>query len=250
MIDYIEFENNVIGKYLSNEKPYNDIFMNHGYVDLDTNGYPISVANENYGEKYNQWKYQVKLYQKLLDIARIIPENSNGTILDIGCGNGGGISFYKDHYKFDQYIGVDLNPSNIENCKKHTTGIDFYEGSATKLPINNQSIDVITSVESCIYYEPFEKYVSEIRRVLNIDGILIQACLYYKDEAAYIRDCFLKKGFVIVEQVDIVQNVQIACAISKFRFLKNSYVKASMFNNGDQHYMNNIMYEILILKKQ
>lgn len=216
------------------------IFMNDGYVELDSNGYPVDLEQDTFfmtNNKYKNFKYQVNLYLKSLQFADVDRFSQLGTILDIGCGKGGGISFYKDFYKFKNYIGIDLTEININMAKKHTSGIDFYIATATDLPIKDSSVDVITSIESIAYYHPLLSFIKEAARVLKTDGKVIISNHFNKQEEERIEELFLKNNFILNSKVDITKNVSIACAISKFRFLDISISESRMMNFDEQRYL-------------
>jgi ubiquinone/menaquinone biosynthesis C-methylase UbiE len=250
--DYSKEEIEVIEKY-NQFYSNNYIFMNDGYVDLDDNDYPINSNNLLLDEKYKDWKYQINLYYQILSFANITNDNSKGTLLDLGCGKGGGISFYKDYYKFDKLIGIDLNANHIDFCKNNTSGIEFYESSAISTPLADNSIDIITSVESCTYYTPFENYVKEMYRILKKDGIIIQTCPYNKKTSVIIKNIFREHRFNLLKEKDIVNNVRMACAISKFRFKDKDKKLAKIFHDEGQCYIDpnnkDVMYEILVFNK-
>jgi hypothetical protein len=116
---YTEFYNNKIKEKRLNPNYLNPdslIFMNDGYAEIDDNDYPFdSIETKNFilNKKYKNFKYQVNLYKRLLDFAEIKNNNNIDVLIDVGCGKGGGVSFYKDFYNFDNCIGIDLTNINI-----------------------------------------------------------------------------------------------------------------------------------------
>ena len=228
-MQYTKSEIDTVNKYnrFSKDPSFeNFIFMNDGYVDLDTNDYPLPV-DLNLTEKYQDWKYQVNLYKKILEVANI----SKGILVDLSCGKGGGLSFYKDYYSFDKLIGIDLNPTHIEICKSHTNGIEFLSGTATAIPLDSESVDAITTVEASGYYDPYEQYVAEAYRVLKPGGLLIQTTPHGFD-----RSIFERQGFKILKELDITKNVRMACTISKYRFFNKSKVIARALDVDEKRY--------------
>lgn len=216
------------------------IFMNDGYCPLDKEGYPINI-DIDLTEKYKRWKYQVYMYKSLLDFIKVTEETSkNKTLLDVGCGRGGGLSFFKDYYNFEELCGVDLNPYHKKIAESHTEDINFYTSSATKLPFKDKSFDIITCVESSPYYDPFEDYVKEIKRVLKTNGIYVRAERYIQTP-----DYFLNDDFLIVKQININQNVRIACSISKWTSLNFSKEMSQILFSDEMEYINdNASYNI------
>jgi ubiquinone/menaquinone biosynthesis C-methylase UbiE len=216
------------------------IFMNDGYCPLDEDGYPTDI-DIDLSKKYKRWKYQVYMYKILLDFIKVTQESSrNKKILDVGCGRGGGLSFFKDYYNFKELYGIDLNPYHKKIAESHTKGINFYTSSATTLPFEDKSFDIITCVESSPYYDPFEDYVKEIKRVLKINGIYVRAERYIQTP-----DYFLNGGFLQVKQLDINYNVRIACSISKWTSLNFSKEMSQILFLDEMEYVNdNASYNI------
>ena len=208
---------NIINKYTNFITTSNLIsFMNDGYVELDANGFPIDTnsIDSNFLNKFLLWKYQIQLYKKCLDLARIEQKSNNGTLLDLSCGKGGGITFIKEQYSFKKLFGLDIHPEHIEICKKNISDVNFICSSATDIPLEDSSVDVITTVEAYTYYDPFEKYINECHRVLKPNGILIQAAPS-SDNTHNQNHTYLNK-FKIIFNEDITKNVRVACAISKY----------------------------------
>lgn len=215
------------------------IFMNDGYAEIDDDGYPfddIEVKNFILNTKYKNFKYQVALYKQLLDFAKIKNNNDIKVLVDIGCGKGGGVSFYKNFYNFDYCIGIDLTRVNIDVAKKHEKEVNFFIASATNLPINDNTVDVITSVESIFYYDPMSKFAQEAFRVLKDNGkLLISADLTEKQEKI-MEDTFLNNGLVLYDKKNITKNVRMGCCISKSRFMDISFSESIIMSNDETKY--------------
>jgi ubiquinone/menaquinone biosynthesis C-methylase UbiE len=216
MINYTTDEIEVVKKYDKFIGQINGFsFMNDGYVDLDQFGFPVIDTNLKLLEKYNSWRYQAQLYKKCLDYAGIEFNTNQGTLLDLSCGKGGGLSFFKDHYQFQKLIGVDLNPTHIEICKKNVPGIEFITASATDIPLEDSSIDIITTIEASAYYDPFDQYLKESYRLLKPGGMLIQA-----GPDLFDMNQYADHGFKFHNIYNITKNVRTACAISKYILLE------------------------------
>lgn len=241
---YTEFYNSKIKEKRINPNfldPQSLIFMNDGYAEIDKDGYPFDSKETKkimLNEKYKNFKYQVNLYKKLLDFAKIKNNKNINVLVDIGCGKGGGISFYKDFYNFNNCIGIDITKTNIDVAKKHAKNINFFIASATDLPIKNSVVDVITCVESLPYYDPFLKFVQEVHRILKNNGKILISLPLNKEEEDFLERVFLTNGFILYKKEDITKNVRIACAISKFRFMDMSFQEAQAMHNDEQRYHN------------
>src|SRR6056300_120333 len=100
------------------------LFMNDGYCYLDDDGMPTD-SPLNLSKKWKPWTYQINLYNVLLEAAGINTNNKNIELLDVACGQGGGVSFYKDYYKFKSVFGVDLNTNHIKHAEQRDGNVSF-----------------------------------------------------------------------------------------------------------------------------
>lgn len=104
-------------------------------------------------------------------IAKNIVEGK--VVLDIASGSGYGTKELATTAK--KVYGVDINSQAIKYAKKNyqNKNIEFIEGSATKIPIPDNTLDVVISFETIEHIEDYKKFMVEIKRVLKKDGILI-----------------------------------------------------------------------------
>jgi SAM-dependent methyltransferase len=222
-------------------------FMNDGYVDIDQHGFPVASTDIELTEKFQPWRYQAQLYKKCLDVALIDRLAEQGTLLDLSCGKGGGLAFLKDYYRFQKLIGVDLNPTHIEICKRNIKDVEFLAASAIEIPLKNETVDIITSVEAAAYYQPFEQYLSEAYRLLAPGGLLVQA-----NPDAVDINLYADQGFKIESRKNITRNVRIACAISKYimRDIDRSDTLFDCLMGDETRYIyNRALYNIMVFSK-
>ena len=117
-----------------------------------------------------------KLILKILASQRIknLPDKK---ILDVGCGNGGVLrDFIKYRALPENLYGIDLLLDRIEMAKKLSPHINFYLGSATELPFEDNFFDIVmqfTVFTSILDYSVKQKVAQEMLRVLKPDGIII-----------------------------------------------------------------------------
>lgn len=96
----------------------------------------------------------------------------NKKILDIACGTGYGLSILKPKAKF--IIGVDNNfETTIKAKRQNTNDIQFLCGNGPALPFANESFEVITSFETLEHLHEREEFLSELKRILVQNGLLI-----------------------------------------------------------------------------
>jgi ubiquinone/menaquinone biosynthesis C-methylase UbiE len=234
-------------------------FMNDGFMPLDCNEFPIEDnAFPQLLDHHIFWKYQVYLYISLLRLANVPSNIKQGNLLDIGCGRGGGLSAYRDYFKFDSLTGIDINKNQIDFCKRVHQSINFIEGSAEELPFKNNTFDIITSVESESYYFWYKEFVNEVYRTLVPGGLFLCTDVFYGNRVNEVIFHFINNNFELVLHADITANVRSACAINKYSMLSRSNFIANIMMWDEERYYTNrnnqsdkpgATYRILIFKK-
>jgi SAM-dependent methyltransferase len=108
-----------------------------------------------------------------------------------------------------QVTGVDLSKNAVEFCRSRhgAEGPDFRVGDAENLPFNDSSFDVVVNVESSHCYPSFEKFLSEVRRVLRPGGHFL-----YTDHRGLAivdswRNTLRTSGFDVLRETDITRNI-------------------------------------------
>lgn len=106
---------------------------------------------------------------------KVIPE-AYGVVLEIGIGPGSNLKHYNSS-KIKKIYGIDpsieLNEIARKRANKHDLDIEFLIESASKLSVEDNSIDTVVSTYAlCSIPEP-DKTLQEIKRVLKKDGIFI-----------------------------------------------------------------------------
>lgn len=99
--------------------------------------------------------------QRICEVISAIPlDVQNGSILDIGCGNGTFINILPNRYK--TVVGLDYSSEVLKYVKKKKV-----RGNITNLPFKDESFDLVTSLEVLehLTYETFERGILELERV-------------------------------------------------------------------------------------
>ena len=95
------------------------------------------------------------------------------SVLDLGCNSGYGTNIISKVCK--HVTGVDVSPSAIaaatERYESRNTKFAIVDGH--KLPFPSQAFDLVTSFQVIEHLADYEVYFSEIKRVLQPDGILL-----------------------------------------------------------------------------
>jgi ubiquinone/menaquinone biosynthesis C-methylase UbiE len=104
--------------------------------------------------------------------AIVIPFIQNKTVLDLASGEGYGSHLLAQHATY--VTGVDISAEAVNHAltKYRKKNLTYKEGSATKIPLPDHSVDVIVSFETLEHHDQHEASMIEFKRVLKPDGIL------------------------------------------------------------------------------
>jgi len=185
-------------EYLLNNGMYNIIgcntnFMNYGYWTKDTN----TLAEAS-----------IKLVEKLIDKNKKKFDQAN-KILDIGCGRGMQDVIFTKYTNADIYA-IDINPNNIKECnklaKKHKIQdkLNYITADACNLPFDNDSFDVVVSLESAFHYPSRETFINEVKRVLRPGGCFILGDIIINKKTGYLK--YLQKFICNRINVNIIHD--------------------------------------------
>ena len=176
------------------------LFMNYGYASLDgqSDKPTLDVTDESN-------RFSIQLYHH---VSHSIGLN-NLSVLEVGCGRGGGADYIKRYLKPAKMVGIDFSTHVINFCKQryNVSGLSFQIGDAESLPFENDSFDVVINVESSYCYSSFDKFLYEVTRVLNVNGYLLFADFRSKEKLAALRQSLYKSNLTLISETDITQNI-------------------------------------------
>lgn len=129
-----------------------------------------------------------------------LPKNSfsGKKIVDVGCGDGRCLPFFKD-LGFEPF-GVEIAQEAVAKIQQNLANCDYGDqinlavGSNSALSFNDNFFDYLLSWNACYYMgsiRSFASYVKEFARVLKKDGQLILSIPK--------KTCFIYKGSIEVE---------------------------------------------------
>ena len=90
-------------------------------------------------------------------------------VLDLGCGTGYGTALIADNA--EEVIGLDIALNALPTTT--STAALFVAGDSTRLPLRDQTFDLVISFQVIEHIEDEERYLSEVHRVLTPDGLFI-----------------------------------------------------------------------------
>ncbi len=105
-------------------------------------------------------------------------------VLDVGCGTGEFERLLLAEYSSLQIVGVDISEKMLAIAKQKCSiypQVSFELASASALPFNSDSFDVIVSASSFHYFDDPLAALTEIKRVLKPDGkvVILDWCKDY-----------------------------------------------------------------------
>ncbi len=97
------------------------------------------------------------------------------TMLDVGCGGGFTIRRLLNRSKDAQVYGIDISEESVAKAKKVNAEVldkqvFVTQGSAEKLPYENEKFDLVTAVETVYFWPNLPGCLQEVRRVLKPGG--------------------------------------------------------------------------------
>jgi ubiquinone/menaquinone biosynthesis C-methylase UbiE len=140
-------------------------FMNYGYVPKkDEERLQLDTKDE-----LN--RYQIHLYHYLAVMAKI----EGNMVLEVGSGRGGGANYIASYLKPKDMLGMDLAQSAVDFSNKthQQSNLSYVQGNAEKIPLPDNSRDVVINVESCHAYGSVDNFLAEVKRVLKPGGELV-----------------------------------------------------------------------------
>jgi len=137
------------------------VFLNWGYEEDPPMGLPLAPEDEK-----NRWGIQ--LYHRTATQTDL----TGKTVLEPSCGHGGGGAYVMKTLHPASYTGLDFNPDGVAFAKRRypLPGLDFVHGDAENLPFPDASFDAVINVEASHIYPHFDRFLSEVRRVLRPGG--------------------------------------------------------------------------------
>ena len=108
----------------------------------------------------------------------------NKKVLDIASGEGYGSNILSNYAQ--NVIGVDISNEAVEHAKgKYSnTNLKYIQGDAAQIPLDDNSVDIVVSFETIEHHDKHNEMISEIKRVLKVDGVLVISSpdkYYYTD---------------------------------------------------------------------
>ena len=155
--------------------------MHHGYYG----------RNGNY--KLERRQAQIELIEELLLWADCNPENPPQNIIDVGCGIGGSTLHLAQ--KFNACAtGITLSPVQASRAKERAAEagwddrVGFEVANALDMPFEDNSFDLVWSLESGEHMPDKTKFLQECYRVLKPEGKMIMVTWCHRETDSVAGD--------------------------------------------------------------
>jgi ubiquinone/menaquinone biosynthesis C-methylase UbiE len=173
------------------------VFMNYGYAN------PEQKIDLHPEEEPN--RYCVQLYHHMTESI----DFRDKAVVEVGSGRGGGLSYIVKRWVPGSAKGIDLCKEAVRFCNNHyqAYGLSFLHGNAQNLPLENESCDIVINVESSHRYENFDKFLSEVHRVLRNGGLFLFADYRSKKKLPNLRKAMESVSLKVLKEETINRQV-------------------------------------------
>ena len=173
-------------------------FMNYGYAAPGAETLALAEADK-------PDRHWIQLYDHVAGAVDL----RGCTVLEVGSGRGGGSSFIRRYKQTARMIGLDLSKNAVDfsRAMHRVDGLEFRIGDAENLPFEDSSFDAVINVESSHCYPSFDKFLSEVRRVLRPGGHFLYADFRERGNVANWRDTLRNGELALLREIDITPNV-------------------------------------------
>lgn len=118
-------------------------------------------------------------------------------ILDLGCGDGNSIDFFRRHAPDARWIGVDIAGSP-EVLSRRRADADFRTFDGVHIPTGDASVDLVFCKQAITHAAQPLDLLRDVRRILRPTGQLIGSTSYLEPMMSYARTNFTPFGFASV----------------------------------------------------
>ena len=140
------------------------------------------TTTNNYGyapaETTGPERFQLQMYAELAKPHLAKAKAAKHTdLLEVSCGQGGGLAHLVGSWPSPiTAIGMDKSENAVASCRKSHALVEhlsFVQGDALAIPFAAGSFDVVVNVEASGDYGNYEKFFSEVHRVLRKSGVFL-----------------------------------------------------------------------------
>jgi len=192
--------------------PDNDwVTMNYGYALLTEDGKMMEDLLKEESDRNETFSLQ--LYFFVTSTNKAFKNLKGKTLVEVGSGRGGGISFLTRCFNPSKSVGVDFSMNQVEFCKtrhKDVNALEFHQGDAESFSsldmLGPKSADCVINVESSHCYGNIDNFFREVNTVLKDDGVFCYTDFRGKQGMEELHQK-VSEYFTIEKSIDITKNV-------------------------------------------
>jgi SAM-dependent methyltransferase len=109
----------------------------------------------------------------LAEALRRAPTAASPSLLEVGCGTGGNLDFLQDGFAPSRRVGLDFDASALAFCASRGLESALVQGDGTKLPVREESLDVIVALDIVEHFDDDVALLAEFHRVLRPGGQIV-----------------------------------------------------------------------------
>lgn len=230
-----------------------------------TNNYGYGPAGPEASAYAPDERYQVQLYRELA--AALGDANWKAkTVLEVGCGRGGGLHFLFQLLQPGHTTGLDFSQNatadNQRNYHKDQETLHFVQGDALQLPFDATAFDIVFNVESSHIYSDQSKFLREVVRVLRSGGHFVIADYRTAGEGlARFKADAQAAGLTLQSERNISKDVLMACKadtarrealVAKAPAFARNYLMEYVMADGTKEFQNferDYSYFVMVFQK-
>lgn len=130
-------------------------------------------------------------------VKKLIQERKFKNVLDLGCGNGDSVDFFKNQQKDIKWVGLDIETSPEVDSRKRTD-VEFRTYDGINIPFPDDYFDLIFCHQVFEHVEkPFE-LIKEIHRVMNKGAYFVESVSYLEAFHSFSTFNYTPYGFKIL----------------------------------------------------
>ena len=180
-------------------------------------------------------KYKKKLHERYRFCQPYIRDKA---LLDIPCGVGWGTSLLKG---YKSMVGMDIDPDSIHYANSHyaNSRLHFLVGNMKSIPVEDNSFDNVICLEGFehISREIGRTFLTEVKRVLRRDGLLIMTCPVLSEKGETTGNPYHLCEYSEAEFIDLMNLHFRIEQLNRFQGPDGSEYKIVGKNFKDQRYL-------------
>ena len=188
-------------------------------------------ASYKHGNILTEEQYEIACDSFESVYGKVLPENKNAAILDIGCGCGQFLYFLKKK-GYEDFYGIDISPQQVEFCKRNVSNNVQRADGSEFLKNREENYDVITLYDVLEHFSkkeavPFLRLVHGSLRdggtaILRVPNMSNPFSLDSRYRDATHETGFTEKSLYQTLWVAGFRDIQIASSTIRVRSLRNA----------------------------